>query len=748
MIERQTKDEISQAMPALLRIVDMTAPSVYAAVGVPAPRTARPMLPIAAALVVFLICLTALMRQPVVALNRAAGLYQAETGDSQFRWTSSQTTFPLTPFSGPTQLDLHVSYPNWPGKPAATTIALETDTGMQTVANVAAGQRHLQLLLPPGTSVLQLHTPVWRPPGGDWRWLGVQVLRVSATPSGLPLQALAKSLLAALVSVPLVLAAAWLVRRGYGTVLAISLLGLGLRLLWLADSPPLMHRDEIVSMVDAWHLAQTGRDHLGHVLPIASFEAYGDWISPLLTYLLLPWVAIFGPQPIVARLVVAVVGALAIPAIYGLGRELRLPVAAACAALVAALSPWQIFLSRVAIPPALVATTLTLFLWAGLRLIRRGGQRDALLLALAAGIAIYAYPTLKMVVPLLLACTLLLAIVRHRWHIAWRWLPAALLLALLWLPFTLDTLLNPLSGSRLQLIALKSTSTGAWLTAWWHNYRIYFQPKLYYGTGGIRKIIQGLPNQGLALRIERLLLAGLIVLPVLLIQRRSVNKSGAPAEATLPGYAVVLLAAAVMIAPLPASLTNGNPSTFRAAPVAPLYALLVGIGAAAWWKLLGWLPTRAQLPTRGLAALLIALALVAESGTWFATLVQQYPAAASQTWFYADGELETMQRVAHAAPQFDEVWIDTRTIGRPYIFLLAARPMPAAAAQAQLVVQRHPPEINAVTQLERYHFVDFPTAHVPGTLPVIEAVPTGLVALATCCKHGSAIQGASWWCVA
>lgn len=702
----------------------MTAPSVYAAVRVPVPRATPRVLSIAAALVVFLVCLAALVRQPVVALDRAAGLYQVETGDSQFRWTSSQAAFPLIPFSGPTQLDIHVSYPNWPGKPADTTITLETDTGMQAVANITAEQRQIQLLLPPGTSLLRLHTPVWRAPGGDWRWLGVQVLHINATPSGLPLQALAESLLAALLSVPLALGGAWLVRRGYGSILAISLLGLGLRLLWLADSPPLMHRDELVSMVDAWHLAQTGRDHLGHVLPVASFEAYGDWISPLLTYLLLPWVAIFGPQPIVARLVVAIVGALAIPVIYGLGRELRLPVAATCAALVAALSPWQIFLSRVAIPPALVATTLTLVLWAALRFVRRAGRRDALLLALAAGVAIYAYPTLKMVVPLLLACTLLLALARHRWNLARRWLPAALLLALLWLPFTLDTLLNPLSGSRLQLIALKSASAGAWLMAWWHNYRIYFEPRLYYGTGGIRKIIQGLPNQGLALSIERVLLAGLLMLPLLLFQRRNATRSGTPLETTLPGYAVVLLAAAVLIAPLPASLTNGNPSTFRAAPVAPLYALLVGIGAAAWWRLLGWLPTRAQLPTRGLAALLIALALAAESGAWFATLVQQYPAAASQTWFYADGELETMQHVVRAAPQFDEVWLDTSSIGRPYIFLLAAQPMEPTAAQAQLVVDRRPPEINAVTQLGRYHFLDFPQAHVPGALPVLEAVPT------------------------
>ena len=292
---------------------------------------------------------------------------------------------------------------------------------------------------------------------------------------------------------------AWAIARGYGLIVGLTLLGLALRLLWIADSPPLLHRDEAVSLVDAWQLARTGRDHLGHLLPLAAFEAYGDWISPLLTYLLLPWIALVGPQPLAARLVVAIFGALAVPCVYGLVRELRLPAAAPWAALVAALSPWQIFLSRVSIPPALVATCWTLCIWAAIRFVRAGRRRDAIWLAIAAGIGLYSYPPMKLAVPLLLALALALALWRHGWRDGWRWWPAALALALLWSPFAASTLLNPDSGARLQLIGIKAASPGEWLAIWWSNYTVYFQPNLYYLAGGIRKIAQGMPDHGMAL---------------------------------------------------------------------------------------------------------------------------------------------------------------------------------------------------------------------------------------------------------
>src|SRR5207244_1607154 len=124
-----------------------------------------------------------------------------------------------------------------------------------------------------------------------------------------------------------------------------------------------------------------------------------------------------------------------------------------------------------------------------------------------------------------------------------------------------------------------------------------FQPNLYYLEGGIRKIAQGMPDQGVALSAEVPLLLGLLGLPVLLFaQQRAVARSRASGDAQsalapLPIW--LLLAGALLIAPLPASLTVGHPHAFRASMVAPVYAILVGIGAGVEWQLLGRLPARA-----------------------------------------------------------------------------------------------------------------------------------------------------------
>ena len=85
-----------------------------------------------------------------------------------------------------------------------------------------------------------------------------------------------------------------------------------------------------------------------------------------------------------------------------------------------------------------------------------------------------------------------------------------------------------------------------------------------------------------------------------------------------------------------------------------------------------------------------------------------------------------MRLVIARARAYDQVLVDTRTIGRPYIFLLADDVLPPAEAQAQIVVERHPPEINSVVQLGKYHFVDFVEQQVPAQLPTLEALPTRL----------------------
>src|SRR5205085_11696570 len=68
------------------------------------------------------------------------------------------------------------------------------------------------------------------------------------------------------------------------------------------------------------------------------------------------------------------------------------------------------------------------------------------------------------------------------------------------------------------------------------------------------------------------------------------------------------LAGTILIAPLPASLTQPSPHSYRAALIAPLYALLAGIGSAAILQLLARIP-RARWAAEAVAATLLVVAL-------------------------------------------------------------------------------------------------------------------------------------------
>src|SRR3712207_9193481 len=65
------------------------------------------------------------------------------------------------------------------------------------------------------------------------------------------------------------------------------------------------NQDEAIGGYDAYSLWLTGRDHLGHSFPLAGLESFGDWVSPLLTFLTVPAVGLFGLRVEVLRAVSA-----------------------------------------------------------------------------------------------------------------------------------------------------------------------------------------------------------------------------------------------------------------------------------------------------------------------------------------------------------------------------------------------------------------------------------------------------------
>lgn len=655
------------------------------------------------------------IQTPLLSIERSSGLYQREGQDQPYFWTGSQVHFPLQSGCQALQAELLLGSIAWPGR-SAPRVELRSDS--HTLASFAIDRpmRRYQLLLPPCASYLNLRTTVDRAPAPDRRWLGLQLYAAHALPQSAPLLPVGRLLLAFSAAFVLALAVVALLRRGYGYALGLFGLALLLRCLRLAAAPPGFNQDEAVSLVDAWHLLQTGRDHLQHSWPLGAQEAFGDWISPLLTYLELPLVALLGPQPLAGRITTALIGALAAPILYGTAQTLGIPrQLALVAGLVAALSPWQIFLSRFAIPPALVPTSWGLTLWLALLFVERGGRRQALLLALSAGFALYAYPTLKLAVPALVLLALALALFHHGWGASRRWLPAALLLVLLWLPFLMTTFLNPAASTRLNQTLLRASSPLAWAARWGAGYLNYFRPAFYYSQGD-GDPTHGVPGYGVQLPIEApFVLLGLAGLIWRLLAARRSNPPGASR------YGWGVLAGALLLAPLPASLTLPNPHTLRAATIAPVYALLVACGIWTLWQLSVRLTSRAALQTgiRLLTSIALLGILLVQSGTWLQNYLQRWPALVVRE--YQDGLLQAIERAVAYDDEFSEIRIAADDINEPYIYVLAARPFSSAEIQQQLVVERPAGKLNRVTALGHYQFEQL--ASLPADLPALEAIP-------------------------
>lgn len=111
---------------------------------------------------------------------------------------------------------------------------------------------------------------------------------------------------------------AWPLSATGALLIAATMVAALLRLVDLGAVPPGLNQDEAVSGYDAFSLIQTGRDHHGHPFPFAGLESFGDWVSPLLTFLTAPAVGLFGLKVEVLRAVTAIVGIAAVPLIYRL----------------------------------------------------------------------------------------------------------------------------------------------------------------------------------------------------------------------------------------------------------------------------------------------------------------------------------------------------------------------------------------------------------------------------------------------
>ncbi|MBA3943684.1 MAG: phospholipid carrier-dependent glycosyltransferase [Herpetosiphonaceae bacterium] len=477
-------------------------------------------------------------------------------------------------------------------------------------------------------------------------------------------------------------------------LLGAVVVAVGLRYANLKGIPPALNQDEAVNGYDAYSLFRTGRDHLGHPFPFAGLESFGDWTSPLLTFLTIPFVGLLGLHTEVLRLVSATVGVLLVPIIYLLGCELwqRRSVGILAAWFIAVL-PWHVHLSRWAIPPTMVPTMIALTILALVWSLRRWSNLGLINTAIIAGLTFASYPTMKLYVPLLVGVVLLIywRSIKHLRFAAISY--AILIFVVIAGPILYLSTFDPAGRARLDQVSIfRATHVDAPLLI--RQYASYFSPRFLFtaGDGDPMHVPSGYGvEQYSALPF---LLIGLVALGYGVVQTQHPRRRAA---------SLVLLSALVLY-PVPGSLTLPSPHVLRGAHLIPLSALVAAIGAVTLADLIIRLLRTRRPQARRVALLMLTVIACGSFGRelfgFYKDYFHTYPQQVLGQFQY--GLEQALSYVHDHADGASEIWISNAN--EAYIYVLFYERWSPDDVHQYLAVRRRPPAFNTVDTFDKYHF--------------------------------------------
>lgn len=196
------------------------------------------------------------------------------------------------------------------------------------------------------------------------------------------------------------------------TTLTISLF---LRLYHLSSNPPGLHVDEISFGYNAYSLLHTGRDEFGMKLPII-LRSYDDYRPALLSYLMIPFIKTLGLSIVSIRLPEVFLSFITLLALYKIiillldlsqqkkqsKQYIPAKYVAFSAIFLYAISPWNVFLSRLAIDTNLSLSFFMLSLWCFFDYIAKKKFYKILLSSIFFTITFYSYNGIKPFLPFIL----------------------------------------------------------------------------------------------------------------------------------------------------------------------------------------------------------------------------------------------------------------------------------------------------------------------------------------------------------
>lgn len=456
-------------------------------------------------------------------------------------------------------------------------------------------------------------------------------------------------------------------------LLLIIILAVILRFIWLDRFPPALYTDETNQGYNAYSVLNTLHDEHGNFLPL-SFRSFGDWKPPLPTYIMIPFIYVFGLNEISVRLPSAILGAGSILLLFYLVREMfpqikGLNKIALLSVLFLTVSPWHILQSR----SAMLVIVSLFFFECGVLFFLLGLRKKYMLIlsSLMFVLSVYSYYGMRIITPLFIL--FLFIYYRKKSTFTGRSTVTALLLGLLLLlPLGIsflkdsDVVLGRArtvsvfydQGVRLtqwKLITEDGIKAPPFITRFYHNavymyasrivrnFLIHFEPKYLFLIGDTSPPFQ-IPGMGIIYLTDGVLIfLGII----------SFIKNKYPSK--------LFMSVWIILSILPAALTFMVPASNRTFNAVIIYAVLASLGA---YYLYG------KIKFKRIAAIIFTVILILNTSyfmnQYFLVLSQKH----ADWWNY--GWKETVLSVSKIQSNYNDVVVSDIN-GMPYIYFLFYR---------------------------------------------------------------------------
>ncbi|MGB9598645.1 MAG: ArnT family glycosyltransferase, partial [Minisyncoccales bacterium] len=182
------------------------------------------------------------------------------------------------------------------------------------------------------------------------------------------------------------------------------------RIYKISDVPPSLNWDEVSHGYNAYSIFKTGKDEWGISWPLI-FRAYGDYKLPLYIYLTVPPVGLGGINSLTVRVVSILSGLGVVVIAYLITKRItQKEVFSLFAAFLAAISPWSLFVSRVALEANLAAFLFSLAIYFWLSWVEDLKEKDLTWSGFFWGLSLYAYNSARVLVPFFVFLTIFFAI--------------------------------------------------------------------------------------------------------------------------------------------------------------------------------------------------------------------------------------------------------------------------------------------------------------------------------------------------